>query len=582
MNPETDLICFEIVKGIPKAPGDTASAEQDLVTFDLLDVNGLSVQPNGWTMAQPGIKRGGTWAESQLTDGRTLIAAGKENVVETISLVMSNASLQQRHQILASLRRLADDARLFWTHNYQIEPVYLKLKVAGATAHQYALIYNIEVADSSDPFNIHVAWEVTITVEREPAWNLVVPPGGNPIEYLFWSQGKTRGVEYDYTDMSLWENTDHFAYKDVTMRCEFNAAYDALRSENFIDIDANDIPGDAPALLFVDVEEDLPPNWNPYELYIARSTLPRTVDDQEDATFLTRNTLNAGDADVGSLITKAISASCGVYSNGGANRYHGTYTVPAGVSANWREDVCRWRDGINGATTLNLNSFRGEYIVFVRMAATNGSDGDIQVRLKVTNLANTVWYSPVVDLPVDTLIITCVDYFLLYFGRITIPLGSKARSWVDGRGLSTILQSGGTGNLEFQLQTWNTTGSTRDIQILDLWLMPVGEETGSVFLDLDYVAPDFHIYADNTGYVNHGEPISIGRHINEVTDPGRRWHDDKEVRGSIPTLKPKHNNRLYFLLAENNANRDNLASRAPTELTTRLNIIPRCYGVSPL
>lgn len=581
MNPETDIICLEIVKGIPKAPGDPHSTEQDLETLNLLDPNGFGVQPDGWTMGLPGLKRSGVWVDSQLSDGRSLIAAAKDNVTETLTLAIGNQDLLQRYQLFTKLQRLAEDARAFWTADYQIEPVYLKFKANGARVFQYALIYDLTIADTSDPYEVAEAIEVTLVIEREPAWRMVVPPGGNPVEYWLWAQGKIPGVDYNYEQVGL-ASLNSFHYETIYNAAEWDAtAYAGFSFRNWIDIDANKLPGDAPALVFLDCYTDTRNGRSAGEVHVAKTTVSRTQNDHDGDLFYLHHILNCGDADAASAITKAVD-TCGVYSNGSnVNRYIGTYTAASG--ANWIANVCYWWQCLGTGTRLNLTSWRGEFIAFLRCNQLTGALGDVETRLKITLMRYTELIGPRVIMPFLTIGADCLNEFgLAYLGRFKIPFDTDTDTWFyDGRGISVIDKSAMQSNIKFEIQLFNDCGSSRNVQMLDLILLPINEGCLSMTTPISRQTSEYqessHIYYDNTGYVAHGHIDGVARHaIIEISDT--QWHDAIGYTGQDLMLTPHKDNRLEFLFQE--AESGVLSSPAYQELRIRLNIVPRCYGVA--
>lgn len=583
MNPETDLICLEIVKGLPKAPGDPHSTEQDMVVLDLLDPDGFSVQPDGWTLGLPGIKRNGIWVESQITDGRTLIAAPKENVTETIQLVISNTDLLQRTQLFTKLQRMCLDAQTFWTNTYQVEPVYLKFKANGARVFQYALLYDLSIADASDPYEMAEAVEVTIVLERETAWRMVVPPGGNPIEYWYYAQGKIRGVDYDYEDMSL-AGAASFHFETIYNRNEWDStAYAGFSSYNWIDIDAEKVPGDAPALIHLDCYIQAKNGSSAGNLFVHKTTVPRVQNDHDDDEFLLHHVLNCGDADAASAITKAVD-TCGVYSNGSnANRYIGTYTAASG--ANWIEDVCYWWQCLGTGTRLNLTSWRGEFVAFLRCNQLTGDLGDVEARLKITTMRFTEWIGDRVTMPLITVGADCLNEFALaYLGRFKIPFDSNTESWFyDGRGVSVIDKSSQQSNIKFEIQLFNESGSSRNVQMVDLILLPINEGSVGMVTPISRQVSEYyensHIIYDNTGYISHGNPDAVARQtITDITQ--QNLHDIIAFTGPGIMLTPHRNNHLEFLYEMVTAGV--LSSPPAQSFSIRMNIVPRCYGVADL
>lgn len=588
MNPETDIICLQIVKGVPKAPGDTESAESELVVLDLLDPDGFSVQTDGWSLALPGIKRNGTWADTQISDGRTLIAAPKENVTESIQLAIGLQDLIQRYQLFAKLERMADDARAFWTDVYQIDPVYLKFKANGARVYQYALIYDMSIADSSDPYEIAEAVEVTLVLERESAWRMVVPPGGNPLEYRFWSQGKERGVDYGWEDLALGANTDHLVYGDAQNACELNGLdKTTFLTKTWFDIDGSNIPGDAPALVCI-THRAYGESLN--QLYVARSTEPayrynRTL----NTNVYVRNTLNAGDSDSAS---KAVD-SCGVRSNDQiVNRYIHSSTVLAATTT--FTNLFNWNINSAGdpAFPFPLDQMHGEWALYLRCQITSGADGDVEAQIRFEDGAGTI--GSTVTLPYAKVPYfaggSCVsEYDLAYMGRVKLPLNSaNVYSGRDGLGLASA-----ESDWIIALDVRNTAGANRVFEVIDLIFMPISE--GFCMANPDAtdgrrvsngINEDNNVLViDNTGYFSHGDTADYC---------AWHWVESSPIPipllGSALTLKPGVNNRIYVFqrywrapIADQFCFVPDPTSAVHSSMGPfRLNIVPRCYGVADL
>jgi hypothetical protein len=583
MNPETDLICLEIVKGIPKAPSDTESAEVDLVILNLLDPNGFSVQTNGWTPAFPGIKRGGTWTESQITDGRTLIAASKDNVTETLNLTIGNADLGQRFQLLQKLDQLLEDARRKWEGS-QIEPVYIKFKAACASVHQYALIYNGTVAQDNDPFEESNPWQLTLTLERESAWRMVVPPGGNPLEYWFHSQDKERGKDYTYEDLLLYDNVDHWAWRELDNACEFNGAdKTTFLTYPWVDVDAIDIPGDAPALLCTTFSVG---QKSINQLYMARSTEPRRRYHRElDDFAYMRNTLNAGD--VPSLTVD----SCGLLTNDQiVNRYIHQETVLAASTT--YANAIQWRVGVgvaNPCAPFLLNQMQGEWALYLRCQATSGADGDLEARILISSANSIVdqYEMRTAKVPYQNVVANCIEFDLTYMGRVQLPLNGHVNASGGGVGYDTY-----NDGWYITVQVRNAVGSDRVFEILDLVFMPITEGFCVVNPDAQAdwpfvsagasVRPGL-IVVDNTGYFNHGHTDDTCIYVPDSEGA----ISSLQLLGTAPTAKPGIDNRFYFLIREYHPSSSQQFSRgvvtpANEEFQVRMNIVPRCYGIAEL
>ena len=276
----SNSIALMIMKGIPSAPLDPNSAEAPMESLDLLDSTGLGLLTEGWSPAIAPLKNGGLWVDSTTIDGRALLSDNVGNVVETMQVTCSSSLIANRLAILKKLGRLARMARAFHSTSWQIDPVYLKWAAACNNGlEQYALLYNIDWAINGDTLDPMSAWDVTLTMEREPYWRGLWP-GANPIEWTFQAQGKTRGVQspnegYTYMDMDLLTGTNHLAYGTVQNRYEWNSSdYSKALAVNFIDIPATAVPGDAEALVCVTAQY----SWRgDVTLQMALSTKPTTL-----------------------------------------------------------------------------------------------------------------------------------------------------------------------------------------------------------------------------------------------------------------------------------------------------------------
>lgn len=575
-------IVLQIIKGIPKAPGDPNSAEQEMESLDLLDSTGIGLLVEGWSPQFASLKNGGLWADSSTIDGRALMSDNVGNAVETMQLTCSSPLVSNRITILKKLGRLIQAAREFHGDTWQIEPVYLKWRAACGAGDQYALLYNIEVAMEGDVYDPESAWDLTLTLEREPYWRGLWP-GANPIEWHFQAQGKTRGITtpnegYTYADMRLAANTDHFAYKaTVVNRCEWNAANTALISENFIDLPA--IPGDAPALVYANIQSSTSVTRSGLtKLWMGLSNLPRSILEitQFTPTELTQsrpafNILNAGDSSAG--VRTVTADTCGVFSNlSEATRYIATYTIAAGPASTFTANIVTWAVGTNVAKRVNL--WRGTWAVFLRCKATNGSDGDVRVRLASRIQNHGVVYTDEQQIPVLTPAASCEkEWGLVALGALQIPFDRKAFSAITGRGLS------GDSDPHFELEARNTAAATRNLEFLDLIFMPIDSGLSAFIRTTDADAPtDFQptqVVFDNTGYSGHGEAKEVC--VAGLAGVSTGSQTPQELRGNVPQLQPGENNRLYFLSESRSLT---VSHSIPAEtFTVRLNIVPRWVGV---
>lgn len=135
---------LRIVKGIGKLPTDTNSAENDPVVFNLLS-EPVALTMDGWSPQIAALKSGGVWADSPISDGRSLIAAPVGNVTEKMTFIIADSTFLGVQRHLLALNDMALDCRAFWEGQAQIDPVYLAWWAGCGKGEQYALLYNMDV-----------------------------------------------------------------------------------------------------------------------------------------------------------------------------------------------------------------------------------------------------------------------------------------------------------------------------------------------------------------------------------------------------------------------------------------------------
>lgn len=568
---------FLLVCGVGRAVGDEDSAERSRRVFDLLQTNiaGFSVPPEGWSPAQAQLKGGGAWADSALTDGRSLVASAVTNVIETITLTSQAATPDGRFALERKLAEFARWAREFWTTEAQIEPVYLHWRAFQACEAQYAILYNIDIAPNGDPFSDSKFQEITVTLEREPYWR-AVPPGANPKLYLFQAMALRPGLDFDLTNLSLWRGVDHLVATSVENRHEWDPAdYVTPLSKNYIDIPGENIPGDAPALCCITVRADR-------NLMVARSTKKHRYTNRADESFAAASMLNAGDAALGSGdATKQISATEGVYSNGSsATRYR----VHIDFSAEPDEERLTWG---TDAIKLDVNTLRGKYLFMARARKVEAESSvvTLQLRIQMVNVAGTANINQTLLLPQVRMTSEGFSYATWYLGAAEIPFDNRTISSPEGYGLEVGSQSDVT--IRFLLDVTSSEVTT-DVDVLDLIMLPYDEALSEALIsfgDGDGV-PDRPtlVVLDGTGYTDHGRSVWGGRQYfyDTVAETLIGSGVPIEVRGTPITLLPGADNRLYFFgtyYAPDDTFPTELKSEEEDSYEVRLNIVPRWSGV---
>ena len=582
MSAVSNSIALMIMWGIPSAPLDPISNESIKDTLDLLDSTGLGLLTEGWSPAIAPLKNGGLWVDSATMDGRALLSDNVGNVVETMQVTCSSPLIANRLAILKKLGRLARMARAFHSTSNQIDPVYLKwAATCNNGLEQYSLLYNIDWAINGDTLDPMSAWDVTLTMEREPYWRMLWP-GGNPIECTFQMQGKTRGVQspnegYTYTNMDLTSNSDHFGFTTLYNLAEYNPSdYFTMLSKNYIDI-AN-VPGDAPALVQFSIEydENGGDTGRIEKLYIGRSTRPKQLRADDGTNRNQVYILNAGDANDTGGFTTTIDATNGVISNGSSSVKHILQGSLAGLSG--FTTIANWGATSDTTPELSANMLRGNFAVFLRHKQTNGAAGDIRMRLTVNTGAGSVNEFTSLEVSAMIPITGTTMWRVAYMGTMTIPPQDNVLVGGTGRGLA--VQPNTESDYEVNLQIRNTNAAARTFDALDLILIPLDECSGILKQENQSTGSaitDSFMY-DNTGYMRHGKDgVYVGTVFQDQIGFVNAQYLGQEI-----TLIPGVNNRLHFFWTEINGSTiipANVVSGQARETIIRLNIVPRWTGV---
>ena len=497
---------LRIVKGIGKLPTDTNSAENDPVVFNLLS-EPVALTMDGWSPQIAALKSGGVWADSPISDGRSLIAAPVGNVTEKMTFIIADSTFLGVQRHLLALNDMALDCRAFWEGQAQIDPVYLAWWAGCGKGEQYALLYNMDVTTeylSADKPTIRV----NLTLEREPYWR-GLPPGANPKLWTFYVNSQQIGTNKTLSDADLKSGTDHLVYDaSVKNRHEFDpTTYLSVLSRNYVDIPSNFIPGDAPALVEMSLSIDVTTTTVAARgVYVWRSTKPATLKDRNGSLYGQTAILNAGDGSVTTL-SKTIDATNGVYSNGSsANRYIVNGTVGASSTIT---SALRWPVMPTYPILASMLE-RGRFAVFVRCKQTSGAAGDVQVRFNAgLTLLNFFETSDYTNMPTFT---SAYPFGLLYLGTLTVPPNADALASNDGRGLQVPDKSGSNSDLVISLDVKNNNAAGRTVQFCDLILMSLDEPCINMKQPIFSSGSGIAAYTyDNTGYFGHGDTIPFSR-----------------------------------------------------------------------
>lgn len=549
-----------IIKGIGIVPGDTSSAEQDPVVLNLLDTAaGFSLVE--WTPNIPSLKGGGLWADSPITDGRTLVSGVNTNVTETMVVQLTGATLQAYAAQFAKLQRMVQDARDFWDTFNQIEPVYLKWWASGAPGPQYARIYNIDmdVAWQDDP--VQAQAKITLTIEREGGW-LGVKPGGTPQEWAYYIDGAS--AEFNATNADLRQGTHHIASGTVHNRLEFGTLY-TFSKNNFIDIPASKLPGDLPPLICLVCNFG---GSSVHNTFVSRVSKPLTQSDREGHTLPRFNVLPASGGSLGTDASFVADATYGI-------AYTPVSATERRVSISFATASDQTRLTWLASSTfahLNPNLLRGRYRVLLRCYQLGGALGNIAVYAVFQTGGGTFYTTPTINPVVSAAIPLLHD-----LGTISIPPYADSFSLSSGKGLSIADVYGGVGEQDGNIQIIlhaSRSVAAGTLQLFDLILMPFDEGAIDVVPSVGASSSNALMIYDETGYFSHGKPgvFATGRMVDGS------WGDDEDVlvepRGQL-TLAPGVTNRLYFLRTEATT----LESDTHETTDVKINIVPRWSGI---
>ncbi len=546
---------LKIIKGIGQTPGDTLSAEQSVEVLDLLaGTKGFGVEPGGWIPNLPQIKNSGLWADSGLTDGRTLVAAASGNITENITITSHAATLLGRYYWEKELLRFGRLTADFWQTFNQIEPVYLKWWAPDAPGPQYALLYKIEIAQRGDPFSGDAVQELTVSIEREPYWR-GIPPGANPKLWTF----EFRHEKYTLSDLSLDSDARNLAFASIQNRREWNVAHTAELSKNYIDIPASDIPGDAPALVCAVIVPSAAEGLSIGKVNLARSTKPTSmVTRGSPATFPAYNTLNAGDGQTG-IDGTFVNDANGPISN--ATLLGQRLTCNFGTDATMRIRLI-FRN--NPLTHLDATVFRGRYALYLRARLSAAATVNMRMEWGANNNLQIITLPSVVA---RVGIGATPSWYLHYMGILDIPGWQRSIVGADGLGLDV---NGLTTdwNLYVGLSAERTAGAG-SLYVADLIMMPLDEALFAVDgLNGTVTGP---MIVDDTGYFAHGRPDIVATQVEATT---LNTNFIPQPIGQELTLLPKINNRIYYLGVD-----PSKGSPIAMDTKIRINLIPRWSGV---
>lgn len=549
---------LQFMKGIPVLPNTTptpATLGLGTTAIDLLNSGSICIDSqDGYVLQRPSLKNGGNWLDSQLMPGRFLIAGQPANVTETIRAKIFASSLATLSGIQQQLEKYINDVVNFWTQAAQIEPCYIANQVQGEPHVRYALLMNVDIQYGDLDTNAY-AREVTFSIEREPYWRAEITPGSSP---MLWTLGLIQNTPYNTTPRL--DSPSSLVYKTVNNKCEFNDAnYLSLKSENFIDIDASDIPGDAPALCSLYIDQSVTA-VNSGFLGLKTAFPDRLPTGGGSALPVYANTRNAPDSTLGTNAS-LVNDTGGVRSRTSGTAQRGEVSFAAGTAAAVR---------FTFTNPQYMNQLIGRWAVFLRCRQVNGTFGQITMYLSIAAPGETSTTGGVI-LPTTSpqLIGTSgntANWGVAYMGNIAFPIqNAKASMLTNGAGLTTA------GDLEIALVAARSAGAGV-LYIADLILIPI-DEGGGEWKNLGLVAGGGYVL-DNTGYSTHGD-IELYQGIAGTGLNNRLT----SYLGTQIQLQPGIQNRIYFLFGNPSDPDDTTQSQVSSDTVVALNIVPRWVGV---
>lgn len=543
---------LQIIKGVQKTPGDNFSAEQGLDIVDFLDAKG-GFALDAYEMKIPALKSSAVYADSPLTDGRTLISGALGNVNETIRVTLSVGTIVQLSAMLSKLLRFKQNCNDFWDTFYQIEPVYIKHQVSGEPGPRYALLYDIDIA-LSDPTNpSEPTRDVTVVIEREYGWRGIAP-GANPQQ---WTAYKNK-QRFSVANSSLANGGNHLISGQIMNGIDLTTI-NQVAASNVLTIPAAKIDGDLPALTFVHVDT----NGSTADVILARDTRPATLPDSVAGVNQLRRLCITGSAgDVNGLDTTFVNDT-------GANRY-----IPSSVSgrrvettfATTATDSLRWFEDVD------ITTFRGRYMMFARARQFNGAQGNIEYYVTLSH-SGVFYTSPIVNPLLTGGTGNSVNWNLDYLGIVTLPVDNRSLSQVNkGAGLAVSNPENSLAstitNVRFNLMAARIAATTARLAFNDIVLIPIDE-----YAVLTNSSSYDNILFDNTGYLTHGgtEGVVEKRSLLGTSEA----FDSSEFRGNTVMLKPKTDNQLITITKIGDSNLSNSVAL----VNVYVDIVPRWSGL---
>lgn len=537
---------LKIIKGVQKVPGDTLSAEQGLDEIDLLDQNGFACDE--YDMKIPALKSSAVYADSPLSDGRTLVSGVLGNVTETIRLQLTAGTIIQMAAMLSKLLRFKQDCNDFWDTFGQIEPVYIKHQVIGEPGPRYALLYDIDIDPGQQSLIPSEAKRtVTLSIERELGWRGIAP-GANPKQWTAFKRNETFNATYaDLTSAGV-----HLASNTALLNGNEYQTRDTFLNKNVLTIPASSIDGDLPALALI----SLTVTPGIVGFFLSRDTRPLTTPSTDlGNSQLRRLDLIAAAASLGTNATFVADTTGLAYVPTSATRRR--IDVSFASAADTDRATWAWTD---------LNVMRGRFAMFVRARQYSGAQNDLRYYVKLSVDTTDYFYTSPTIIPTLQGTVAAGGFALDYLGVVDLPPRGKTVSQARGKGL--LVSDGiapSTNNLlGARLFASRVSGTTAILAFCDIILMPIDEVACKVVT----VASTNPLFIDNTGHFTHGNPDDFAekRKISSSEDIA----GNAELSGNTITLLPGVDNHL-IILADTGAT----GSTPTDDIDVYVDIVPR-------
>lgn len=566
------VLTLQLIKGVPSpyslgAPSTDPYDPQPLVidfltgVWRVKDASGVAAYDPGIA----GLKNGGVNVDSPLLDNILPIAAPVGVVTDGLTIT-SSSDKSSKTTALSEIMDVLRSASSFFFDTVYNEPVYLKVQLAGDAGPRYALIYDFTSDDVGDML-ANEPHEIVFTLVREAYWRWLAP-GANPKLYAFGARGLEPGVDYDYQDLSLGAptsgDTAPYFVQAITNSCRFSGTNILATERNYIDIDAEDVPGDAPALLEVKVTQN--GSYSTQNAWIAR----KTRQNMDSGSVLATMNHNGADAEIVGAgptnVTRAYNtdATNGILSDPPDGTVQGRYTLrvtyaTGAITDNQR--IARWD------RPLNKNLGRVRCLVRARLNSGTVTNAQFQIGLGYPSLLSGIGVlyheideGPVFDLssnptPSNVAIYDAGSFDLSFLGNPPMDVGGVGS---QEAGYTLALKTVGRG----------VVGSNTVVDIIDIILLPYDEY--AVQIPSGGLSA-LSFYSDTTGYFNRGLALPrAGAADLGILVPLSVF------TGSAPLLEPNKDARIYVLLGNiNDISTPGGTAALAGSISLTANIIPR-------